>query len=80
MITLDYKQAHTFVEQQNNIGNDVRWDGWDMLFWRENPNAYKTKSGAFRNGRWGMQTRIKPNKAGIWLVSEKNVINRRTRN
>lgn len=78
MIALDYTQAHAFVEKQSRR-SDVRWDGWDIVFWRANPNGYSMRNGAYRNGRWGVQTRIKPNSRGVWLVSEKNVSNRRTR-
>lgn len=72
-LTLDYSAAHKFVREQRRIGNDVRWEGFDMVFWKPTHYGFTNTKGAFRNGRWGMETRIPVTNDGTWTVSGKNI-------
>lgn len=73
MLTLGIKKAEKFVKQQQTRGNDVRWDGWDIVFFRSAPHAIHSKEGAFRKGEWGFENRVKVNDKGIWEVDFRNV-------
>lgn len=67
------KKAEQFVGKQQALGNDVRWDGWDMVFFREAPQAVYSKQGVFRNGVYGFDNRVIVNEQGIWEVDYRNV-------
>lgn len=73
MLTLGIKRAENFVRQQQALGNDVRWDGWDIVFFRTAEKGLYSKSGAFRNGQWGYENRVTVNESGIWEVDWRNV-------
>lgn len=73
MPNLDYKAAHRFVREQRRSGNDVRWEGWDMVFWKPTRHGFTSTNGAFKNGRWGVESRISVNGDGVWMVPKKNV-------
>jgi hypothetical protein len=79
-------EAETFVKRQNslrhNSNDDVRWDGWTMVFFREAPQGVYSKNGAFRNGTWGFENRVAVSEKGTWEVDYKDVKRRpkRTRN
>lgn len=66
-------EAERFVRRQQRLGNDVRWDGWDLVFFREAPQGVYSKDGAFRNGAWGFENRSPVNAAGQWEVDYRNV-------
>lgn len=76
---LNYDEAHKFVEETPG----ARWDGWDLLVWKENPSGWSQRnkrlangnvvSGEFRKrmpkGRgWGVLERVAPNSKGLWKV------------
>lgn len=73
MLNLDIKAAHRVVREQRAAGNDVRWDGWDMVFFRPAEHAIHSKQGAFRNGVWGFDNRVTVNTDGIWSIDERNI-------
>lgn len=77
MLILDYSAAHTFMKEQRRLGNKVRWEGWDMVFFKPTHYGYKDVNGSFRDGRWGVEKRVSVNAAGNWEVSKKNVFNAR---
>jgi hypothetical protein len=72
-INLDYDAAHTFVDTSAKSGNDVRWDGWDMVFFTPTHYGFSNPKGAYRNGRWGMEYRVSADDNGIWKVNHKSV-------
>lgn len=79
-ITLTEDTADLFVQQQQSRGNDVYWDGWDIVSFTPNPTAFSKTDGAFRNGEWGYISRDSVNADGTWRVSLRNVkTSRRTR-
>lgn len=73
MLNLDIKAAHRLVREQKAAGNDVRWDGWDIVFFRPADYAIHSTDGAFRNGQWGFDNRVVVNSEGIWSVDPRNV-------
>lgn len=73
MLTLDFKAAHKFVREQRRVGNDVRWENYDMVFFKATHYGFTNKNGAFRNGRWGMESRVVVGSDGMWNVPGRNV-------
>jgi hypothetical protein len=74
---LDFKNAHRFVRDQRGLGVDIRWDGWDIVLWKPTHHGWTNPKGAFRNNRWGVESRFVVNSEGIWKVPQKNVKNSR---
>jgi hypothetical protein len=77
MLILDYSAAHKFMREQRHLGNKVRWEGWDMVFFKPTHYGYKDVNGAFRDGRWGVEKRVSVNADGNWEVSKKDVFTAR---
>lgn len=73
MLPLGIKKVEKFVQQQQALGNDVRWDGYDLVFFKPSPNGIFSKDGAFRNGVWGYENRVVVNEDGIWEVDFRSV-------
>lgn len=73
MLNLDIKAAHRLVREQRAIGNDVEWDGWDIVFYRPADHAMHSKDGVFRNGRYAFANRVVVNSEGIWEIDDRNV-------
>lgn len=67
------KSAHRMVSEQRKAGNDVRWDGWDIVFFRASDAGRQAKDGAFRNGQWGFDNRFVVNSKGIWSIDSRNI-------
>lgn len=65
--------AESFVEQQSNLGKDIRWDGWDIVSFVPNERAVFSPTGAFRNNRWGYENRSIVSGEGVWHIDERNV-------
>jgi hypothetical protein len=68
-ITLNYKEAHDFVEK--NKKNGFFWDGYTMIKWTPGHNGYMQKNGMFRNNQWGYASKYEVTKIGTWDVSDK---------
>lgn len=68
MIALSYDKADGFVQKLKKKGVDVRWDGWKMVFFREDKRALRNPQGRQYKGRWGFETVVDVNEAGKWLV------------
>lgn len=81
MLTLGYKKAHKFVAEQQNLGNIVRWVGWNIVFFHPNPSAqYSLDSNGRPNGVWdrsagayGFETVVEPDEKGLWRIQYRNV-------
>jgi hypothetical protein len=69
--TLD--QAEKFVDTQKSMGNDVEWNGWDIVFYRPNPASVYTKDGVWRNGGWAFKNVSPLTNDGGWEVDPRNV-------
>lgn len=72
-LSLDLSAAHKFVREQRRLGTDVRWENYDMVFWKPTHHGFTNKKGAYRNGRWGMESRVIVSEQGTWEVPSKNV-------
>lgn len=72
---LDFNSVDSFVEKQKRRGIDVSWEGWDLVFWRENPDGFLNKNGVFnkKTGKWGIASRVTVNSSGNWRVPNKYV-------
>lgn len=73
MFTLNYSSAHRFVREQRRLGLDIRWDGWDMVLWEPTVHGFDSVRGAFRKGRWGVETRIVVSNDGTWSFPTKKI-------
>lgn len=72
MLVLNHSEAHKFVRDSRRRGVDVRWDGWTMVFWKPTHHGFTNVRGAYRNGRWGMESRVPVGDDGLWKVPGKN--------
>lgn len=74
-VVLDYNSVDEFVTTQKEKGNDVRWEGWDLVFFRKSRNhsGWSKREGAYRNDNWGFQTRVTVGNDGKWRVPNRNV-------
>ncbi len=73
MIPLTYDNVDAQVRKYQRRGIDVRWSGWDLVFFKVDNSpgsrrALHSTNGRLRNGEWGFETVITPNEAGNWLV------------
>lgn len=79
MLEYDIKSAHRMVREQRALPkhkddkSDVRWEGWDIVFFRPADHAIHSRDGAFRNGVWGFDNRVSVNSEGKWLVDARNI-------
>lgn len=74
MLTLKtLPEAEKFVTRQKRLGNDVRWENYDIVFYRPAPQGVYSKDGAFRNGQWGFENRVPVSERGTWEIDYRNV-------
>jgi hypothetical protein len=66
-------EAERFVTRQQRLGNCVRWDGWDMIFFREAPEAVYNTDGVVRDGVYGFDNRSEVTTEGTWEIDYRNV-------
>lgn len=72
--TLNYDEVHAFVDKHQGHGQeDIFWNGWTLCYWKKNPAGATSQNGMFRNGKWGIVRRIKPNSNGEWRILVNNV-------
>jgi hypothetical protein len=81
-VTLSYDEVDEFVSNQQALGNNVRWDGYTMVFFKRTDHGFTNEKGAFqrvdsrskkRGGFWGMELRVDPGTDGAWKVPGKYV-------
>lgn len=65
---IDYNKAHSIVDQYNNLF----WDGWTIIDWKQASDGFYKKNGMFKDGRWGVARKYYPTKNG-WKVPVKYV-------
>jgi hypothetical protein len=78
MLPLGIRKIEAFVRNQQELGNDVRWDNYTVVFFRPHPNGIYSKDGAIRNGVWGYENRVEVNSKGIWEIDSRNIKRDRT--
>lgn len=60
------RNMHRKVAREQANGVDVRWNGWDVIYFYPNPKAEFDTSGVWRNGSYGYQVTLTPDRQGIW--------------
>ena len=73
MIALTIDKVDNFVAKMQRKGIKVRWDGWDMVFFKADRRALRNPSGRRDGNEWGFETVVSPNKQGKWLVNHRLV-------
>jgi hypothetical protein len=71
MIALTIDNVDGFVTKLQRKGIDVRWDGWDMVFFNENKGALRNPAGRRLGNRWGFETTVSPDAQGQWLINHR---------
>lgn len=64
---INFKRKDTFVAEQQESGNDVRWDGWKMIFFKAHRGGFYG-NGVYRNGQYGFETVVEADKKGFWNI------------
>jgi hypothetical protein len=49
--------------------SDLEWDGWDIIQYFRDEDAFTSKKGAFHNGEWYNTRRISPTSQG-WKIPQ----------
>jgi hypothetical protein len=74
MLTLGIRKIEAFVKNQQELGNNVRWNGWTLEFFRAAEQAiYNARDGVFRDGQWGYLNKVEVNSKGLWEIDFRNV-------
>lgn len=71
MITLNIDKVDNFVAKLQRKGVDVRWDGWDMVFFKPDRRALRSAKGRRLGSEWGFETVVSPDNQGQWLVNHR---------
>lgn len=75
MLTLkSLDKAERFVAKQQELGSDVRWDGWEIVFFEPVEHAVYSRNGAYRNGSWGFENRATVNTDGEWEIDRRDIL------
>lgn len=77
MLILTEDKIDAFVQEQNALGNDVWWEGWELCFHRPDPRAIYSGDGGFRNGVIGYVNRVPVSENGTWGIDFRNVKRRK---
>ena len=64
--------VEVFIKRFQNKNQESFWDNYDLIIWKNNPNAYTDKHGMFRNS-WGISEKVIVNDQGIWKLPKKYV-------
>jgi hypothetical protein len=67
------KRAERFVSEQHEAGSDIRWEGWDIVFFRPSELGRTSKQGVIRDGVYGFDNRVVVDSDGVWRVDFRNV-------
>lgn len=74
MLTLGIRKIEAFVRNQQELGNNVRWNGWTLEFFRPAEQAiYNAQDGVFREGQWGYLNKVEVNSKGLWEIDFRNI-------
>ena len=58
------------MEQIVSNNKFLSWDGWTVLYSRQNDNGYSSKNGVYRDGQWYIQNRFEVTENGWDLPSK----------
>lgn len=62
MLKLTLDAAERFVAGFPNAS----WSGWDIEIFKSNHRGFSRRDGAYRNGEWGVLTRVSPDAQGVY--------------
>jgi hypothetical protein len=62
MLKLNIDAAERFVAGYPSAS----WDGWTLELFKVNPRGWSRRDGAYRNGEWGILTRVAPDAQGVY--------------
>lgn len=71
MITLNFNNADSYVENLQHKGVSVWWEGWDIIFFTPSRSALSNPNGSRLGNQWGFTKRVSPNDNGEWLLPHK---------
>ncbi|MEY4333208.1 MAG: hypothetical protein RLZZ196_1946 [Bacteroidota bacterium] len=69
MAVFDYNTAHVLVQNNKNFF----WDGWKLIFWKEDNEAIYKTNGLRHNGSWGISETFVVSEDGKWRIPDKYV-------
>lgn len=69
MIAVAFDKVDAYVAKLQRKGINVRWEGWDMVFFKPDRRALRSINGRRNGDEWGFETKISPNKNGEWLIN-----------
>ena len=69
MIALTIDKVDGFVAKLQRKGVKVRWDGWNMVFFKADRRAPRSPNGRRLGNEWGFETVVSPSEQGTWLVN-----------
>jgi hypothetical protein len=72
MLNLTMQGVEVFIKRFQNKNQESFWDNYDLIIWKNNPNAYTDKNGMFRNS-WGISEKVIVNDQGVWELPKKYV-------
>lgn len=73
MISLNYDTSEKFVSDSQNDGVNVRWDGWNIVFFKEDRKALRSVKGRRLGRKWGFETVVRPDSMGRWNIPHRVV-------
>lgn len=75
MLVLNNKKVEKFAREQIERGNNVRWDGWELVFFRPDRRAITDQNGVWNRlaGTYGYESRVSPDEKGLWRIDYRNV-------
>lgn len=79
MLEYDLKEAHAMVREQKYLGNDVQWEGWDLVFYRPAQNAVYSNDGVWRRNRYAFANRVVVDSDGKYRIDQRNIRTKRAR-
>lgn len=73
MLTLGIRKIEAFVKGQQELGNNVVWNGYTLEFFRPADQAIYSKDGVYRNNTWGYLNAVDVDDKGLWVIDFRNV-------
>lgn len=75
LVIKSLNEAEHFVSRQKRLGNDVEWEGYDIVFYRPDERAMTSKHGVWRRqtSEWAYKNVSPVNDDGTWDIDWRNV-------
>ena len=69
---VSWDESDTFVAEQQAKGNDLRWDGYEIVHFNPHPAGFY--KGVHRNGKYGFESRFEINAKGDYHVTRRLMV------